>query len=150
MIDSVPSTDVADPERFERTGVAADAEGAGRTREAFSRWLADFFILDPTRSSDLVLATNEALANAAEFAYVSADRPGTMDVLARYRAHDGTLTVTVADQGAWRVPEPNPATRLRGRGIPLMQALTDRTTIERTPVGTRVCLEWSDVPRRAQ
>lgn len=149
MIDSVPSTDVANPERFERTGVAADAEGAGRTREAFARWLADHFTLDPTRSSDLVLATNEALANAAEFAYWMAGRPGTIDVLARYHPPDRTLTVVVADRGTWRVPDPKPATRLRGRGIPLMQALTDRTTIERTPAGTRVCLEWSDVPRRA-
>ena len=29
MIDSVPSSDVADPERFERTGVAADADRLG-------------------------------------------------------------------------------------------------------------------------
>ncbi|MBS1694921.1 MAG: ATP-binding protein [Actinobacteria bacterium] len=142
------SAQVANAERFARLGVTADAEHAGRTRTEFSQWLDDFFALDAVRTNDVVLATNEALANAAEFAYWSAAHPGTIDVQARHHAADGRLTVTVSDRGTWRAPDPHPVTRLRGRGIPLMRALTDSATIETTPQGTHVRLEWTGVPRR--
>jgi serine/threonine-protein kinase RsbW len=145
MINSTSAADVASAERFKRVGIAADARSAGRTREEFAQWLENFFDLDPIRSSDLVLATNEALANAAEFAYLLADRRGTMDVHATYHPHDGKLTVTITDNGIWRTPNPNPPNRSRGRGIPLMRALTDRTTIETSTGGTQVCLEWTGV-----
>ena len=97
MIDSVscagPDWPAADIGRFECIGVAAEAESASRIREEFAEWLQRFFDLDPIRSSDLVLAINEALANAAEFAYLSADsdRPKTMDLIARYDAGDARL-----------------------------------------------------------
>jgi anti-sigma regulatory factor (Ser/Thr protein kinase) len=32
---------------------------------------------------------------------------------------------------------------MRGRGIPLMEALADDVTIDRTPQGTRVTLTWT-------
>jgi serine/threonine-protein kinase RsbW len=150
MIDSVSSADAANTandEHFERIGIAADARGAARTREEFAGWLCEFFNLGPVRSSDVVLATNEALANAAEFAYLLAERPGTMDLQARYQADNATLTVSVSDNGLWRIPAPDPDTRARGRGIPLMNALSDKTTIELSAAGTRVCLEWGGVRR---
>jgi anti-sigma regulatory factor (Ser/Thr protein kinase) len=145
MIHSMSSADVADPERFERIGVVADPESAARTREEFAEWLERFFTLDPIRVSDLVLAINEALANAAEFAYLLTDRPGTMDVQAAYDPSTETLKVKVADQGLWRMPDPAPATRNRGRGIPLMRALTDCTSIQTSTGGTQVCMEWNGV-----
>ena len=55
------------------------------------------------------------------------------------------LTVTVSDEGAWRIADGENKKVSRGRGIPLMQALADRATIDSTPAGTRVCLEWSHV-----
>ena len=148
MIDSVSSADIANAERFERLGIAADAETASRTREEFAKWLEDHFDLDPIRSSDLILATNEALANAAEFAYVNSDQPGTMDVQAVHDATSAKLTVTIADHGVWRQSDPKPANRSRGRGIPLMEALTDFTSIESSAAGTRVLMEWAAVARR--
>jgi serine/threonine-protein kinase RsbW len=147
MIDSMSSADVGNAERFERIGIAADACSATRTREEFAGWLREFFDLDPIRTGDVVLAINEALANAAEFAYLMADRPGTMDVQARYDADDARLTVTVSDNGSWRIPRPSANARTRGRGIPLMRALSDRTTIETSSTGTQVCLEWNGVNR---
>jgi anti-sigma regulatory factor (Ser/Thr protein kinase) len=147
MIDSMSAADVANAERFERIGIAADAESAGRTRKEFAQWLEEYFDLDPIRSSDLVLATNEALANAAEFAYLLADRPGTMDIHAMHHP-DRKLTVTVSDNGTWRIPNPAPPNGSRGHGIPLMRALTDRTTIETSTGGTQVCLEWAGVQPR--
>ena len=143
----MPSADVANGERFERIGIAADPESVARIREQFADWLESFFNLDPIRASDVVLAINEALANSAEFAYLLADRPGTIDVQARYEQSAEKLTVTVSDKGLWRVPDPAPATRTRGRGIPLMRALTDRATIDTSSGGTRVCLEWNGVAR---
>lgn len=143
MIDSMSTGEVANAERFERTGITADAGTAARTREEFTHWLHQFFDLDPVRTIDVVLAINEALANSAEFAYLLATRPGTMDVQARYDARDARLTVTISDNGLWRGATAD--NRTRGRGIPLMRALSDRAMVETSSSGTRVCLEWSDV-----
>lgn len=147
MIDSMPTTDVADAERFERIGVVADAATAGRIRDEFAQWLRLFFRLDATRSSDLVLAINEALANCAEFAYVGADHIGTMDVRAAHDPSRSTISVVVADRGHWRSPD-SPSQLSRGRGIPLMEALADSATIDASDSGTHVRLEWSNVDRR--
>ncbi|KUI36958.1 anti-sigma regulatory factor [Mycobacterium sp. IS-1496] len=148
MIDSVSAAHVSDAERFTRIGIAADGEAASRVREEFGRWLDTHFALDPVRSSDLILATNEALANAAEFAYVNADRPGTMDVEAQFDAGAGVLSVTIADQGTWRDRATVPPNKARGRGIPLMEALTDSTSIDRSQNGTRVLLQWTGIAGR--
>lgn len=148
MIDSVSAANVSNAERFTRIGIAADGEAASQVREEFGHWLDAHFALDPVRSSDLILATNEALANAAEFAYASADRPGTMDVEANFDAQAGVLTVTIADQGTWRDRATVPPSKARGRGIPLMEALTDSTSIDRSQGGTRVLLQWTGVAAR--
>lgn len=148
MIDSVSAANVSNAERFTRIGLAADGEAASRVREEFGQWLDTQFELDPVRSSDLILATNEALANAAEFAYVDADRPGTMDVEARFDGQAGVLTVTIADQGTWRDRATVPHNKARGRGIPLMEALTDSTSIDRSENGTRVLLQWTGITAR--
>lgn len=123
----------------------ADPVSAALIRREFSDWLLRYFTLDATKSSDMVLAVNEAMANAAEFAYVALERPGTMHVQADYDGCAATLTVTVTDQGAWRSGEHAPKRLSRGRGIPLMHALADRATVDSSPTGTRVCLEWSRV-----
>jgi serine/threonine-protein kinase RsbW len=131
--------------RFAHTSVLADAARAAQLRHEFSVWLKRYFALDPTKISDVVLAVNEALANAAEFAYTTVDRPGAMHLLADYDTQSGLLTVTVADEGAWRIADGEHKKVSRGRGIPLMQALADRATIDSTPSGTKVRLEWNHV-----
>ncbi len=148
MIDVMPTADIANPERFKRTGVAADAPTAATVRDQFAQWLRKFFTLDPIRSSDLVLAVNEALANCAEFAYCDASAAGTMDVEARYLEADSTLVVSVSDRGTWH-DRTRPRPRTRGRGIPLMKALSDRTSIDTSETGTHVRLEWEDVESAA-
>ncbi len=148
MIDSMPAAEVANAERFERLGIAATLQTAARTREEFATWLRQFFDLDPVRLSDLVLAINEALANSAEFAYGTTDEPGTMDLRAWHDPADASITVVVADHGVWRQADAEPPTRNRGRGIPLMRALSDLTAIETSVDGTQVRLVWTDVARR--
>jgi anti-sigma regulatory factor (Ser/Thr protein kinase) len=147
MIDSMPPVEVANAERFERFGLDADAEAVARVRQEFAEWLRRFFALDSVRCSDAVLAINEALANAAEFAYVLAERPGTIDIQAEYLDGQQKLIVSVSDRGTWRTPQTDPAPRTRGRGIPLMETLSDEAAIEISSDGTRVRMEWHGVTR---
>lgn len=146
--------DVDDRSGFVRVRVSADAGGAARTRAEFAGWLNRHFSLGVERFSDVLLAVNEAIANAAEFAYVNtrADSPkrGTMDVDATYDADSGTLVVTVNDHGSWRTKTPRLAgmQQFRGRGIPLMRALADNLVIDRTKHGTRVTMTWGGLTRR--
>jgi anti-sigma regulatory factor (Ser/Thr protein kinase) len=76
------------------------------------------------------------------------DCVGTVDVRAHYDANRARLIVTVSDHGVWRVPNPAIIDRSRGRGIPLMHALSDRTSIETSSRGTRVHLEWEGITGR--
>jgi anti-sigma regulatory factor (Ser/Thr protein kinase) len=131
--------------QFARIDAVADPQSAAQIRREFSDWLGRHFTLEATKASDMVLAVNEAMANAAEFAYVMVERPGAMHVLASYDGTAATLTVTVTDEGAWRSADPATTDLKRGRGIPLMQALADHATVDSTAAGTRVCLEWNRV-----
>ena len=131
--------------RFAHTNVLADAACAAQIRQEFSVWLKRYFALDATKVSDVVLAVNEALANAAEFAY-SARRRARRDAFARrlrqrYSRPDGhrDRRGRLAHRGL-REEEHS-----RGRGIPLMRALADRATIDSSASGTRVRLEWNHV-----
>lgn len=137
-------TDAGESANFSKVDVTAAPERAAQVRHEFSDWLRRNFTLDPVKASDVLLAVNEALANAAEFAYVGAAEPGVMHVRADYDADAATLTVTVTDEGAWRISEKaeDPA---RGRGIPLMHALTDRAVIDSTSAGTQVSLQWEHI-----
>ena len=72
MTDSTFSTDVADVD----FACVDTADAQARLRHELSRWLRAQFALDPVRLNDVLLAVNEALTNAAEFAYPG--RPGTM------------------------------------------------------------------------
>ncbi len=133
----------ADGDRFICNNVVADAYNAARIRDDVAAWLRTKGDLDEIRFSDIVLAVNEALANAAEFAYLKNGGVGTIDVEA---VRAGTaLTVTVADQGCWRDPSPATQSRVRGRGIPLMRALADELTIDTSQLGTTVCLRFDSV-----
>lgn len=128
--------------------MAADARSAARTRAEFGVWLERYFSLDDDRFSDLLLAVNEAIANAAEFAYVEAAERGTVDVRAAYDGDSDILAVSVDDRGQWRQKKPVPyQQQMRGRGIPLMEALADDVSIDRTPQGTRVTLTWTSLAR---
>ena len=131
--------------QFAQTNVLADAACAAQLRQEFSVWLERYFTLDATKVSDVVLAVNEALANAAEFAYSAVDEPGAMHLLADYDSAAAVLTVTVTDEGAWRIADPETNSHSRGRGIPLMRALADRASIDSSSAGTQVRLEWSHV-----
>lgn len=125
--------------------VRAAPEDAARIRREFSSWLSTHLTLDATTASDVVLAVNEALANAAEFAYLDAPAPGLMHLRADYDGDTDVLTVTVSDEGVWRIAETDHKNPARGRGILLMRALTDRAVIDSNQAGTEVRLQWDHI-----
>jgi anti-sigma regulatory factor (Ser/Thr protein kinase) len=105
--------------------------------------------LTTTTAHDVLLAVNEALANAVEHAY--AGTSGNVDLTVRYDVGRDVLTATVEDYGHWRPPDNTVDQRhsRRGRGLVLMRALAEDTAIESTERGTRVSLTWHHLSRRA-
>ena len=96
--------------------------------------------LDEERISDIVLAVNEALANAAEFAYRTFPEAGTVSIEARRGDRVLSSRCPTTASGTTRIP----SAVARGRGIPLMKTLSDGATIERRPEGTRVRLRFDN------
>lgn len=119
----------------------ADPRAVAEFRRALRRWLDDVIDLDTDRKADVVLATDEALANCADHAYRGRDTPGLMTLQVNYDPRKFILAVCVSDHGVWVDPdfEANP---LRGRGILLMRAIADDVTVQGTGRGTTVCLEF--------
>jgi serine/threonine-protein kinase RsbW len=123
--------------------VPADAERLAELRHALSRWASGIGMADRQRE-ELVLAAYEAMANSVEHAYD--DNPDAIVDLHAAHTPDGTVIVTVSDQGRWK--DPVPSDGIRGRGILLMRALADDTTIARVDTGTTVTMTWSMTPPR--
>lgn len=122
--------------------VTADPAAATELRQLLAEWLGQHVQTTRDRADAITLATYEALANAVEHAYAGRPEAGTMSLRATYHPSDQQLHVTVQDQGRWQEPK-STTKRLRGRGIPLMQALTDHPRIKPGQRGTIVNLEWN-------
>jgi anti-sigma regulatory factor (Ser/Thr protein kinase) len=122
----------------------AAASTVSGLRAEFAEWLRPGPAMDDTRLCDVVLAVNEALANAAEFAYAEGES-GTLDVEAVRDVGRRTITVTVSDRGRWRETDLLHRHPSRGRGIPLMRTLADSMIISTSGLGTSVCLRFDEV-----
>ena len=84
-------------------------------------------------AADIVLAGNEACTNSAEHAYRGGD-VGAMRVEAQLSG--GEIILKIVDFGTWKPPSgDNP---FRGRGIPLMRAVSDRVQLDQSESGTTV------------
>jgi PAS domain S-box-containing protein len=114
--------------------IPADPEELAPLRRELAAWLADAG-LSPDRAADLVLAVDEACANAVEHAYgfdrqrqvtVEVARPGEHEVIAR-----------VSDSGHWLDHEQDGH---RGRGLNIIRAMVDDCRIESDGNGTTVLL----------
>lgn len=100
---------------------AADELGAART--ALRTWLRG--AVRDEHSDEVLLASGEALTNAFEH--------GRAPVSLTMKWTDRTLDLTIRDAGSWagpaaRTEPPGP----RGRGIPIMSALSDNLTFDTT------------------
>jgi anti-sigma regulatory factor (Ser/Thr protein kinase)/putative methionine-R-sulfoxide reductase with GAF domain len=102
-------------------------------RRTLQRWL-DERRVEPAVAYDVVAASGEAAANAIEHAYGPSG--GSLRVTAEWTPEE--IVFTTRDFGRWRGQRaPN-----RGRGIPIMQALSDEMRISRSDAGTSVELRW--------
>ncbi len=121
---------------FERR-LPADLRTLAEVRHDLRRWLADRG-LDHRATDDVVLATSETLANAAE--HGSGGRAGERVHLRVRLEQDGEhgdeLVVRVTDRGRWR---PATSSSERGRGLLIARALVDDVVVE-TGDGTSVLL----------
>ncbi|OZC58627.1 anti-sigma regulatory factor [Rhodococcus sp. 06-621-2] len=125
-----------DPARWTHRG-HADPSSATTLRRRVRRWAASFDVTE-----DLVdaveLATYEALANVVEHAYTTSDKPGIMTLTAVREA--STITITVADAGIWKPPDPTPHRR---HGLDLAAAVSDHFALDHSAVGTVVSMTWA-------
>ena len=113
--------------------VPSDAAGDGATcAGGCARWL-ELRGLGEDERDDAILAVSEACNNAIEHAYRA--EPGLIHLLLEHR--EGTLAIRIEDRGGW---QPTAPSFERGRGIPLMRAVMDMTTIEHDERGTSVTL----------
>lgn len=135
---------------FSRTGVVATMTHAVQIRDDFAAWMRDLLALDAEKTADIVLAVNEALANAAEHAYLTSPEPGLMHARAEHDPALATLTVWITDEGRWHVKDPALAADPgRGRGTMLMRSLADRSAVESASTGTEVRLQWDHIRARS-
>lgn len=119
------------PERL-RGRWPADRRALANVRRVLRRWLETRGASDD-EIYDIVVACQEACANAVEHAY----RPGahSFDLCATY--DEGRVRLTVRDNGRWRPPRGTN----RGRGVPMMRGLMDSVDIDHSEEGTTVVLE---------
>lgn len=134
-------------------GVVGSADDVAQVRREFAWWLQRRFFLDESRRCDLTLAVNEALTNAVEFGYFDGTGEGLVVFDATYDKITRLLTVTVSNRGRWRLRLAETATvdrslATRGRGIVLMDLLTDELRIVPSERGTEVSLVWNDLQPR--
>jgi anti-sigma regulatory factor (Ser/Thr protein kinase) len=94
-------------------------------------------------AASIILATGEACANSIEHAYRGRP-PGTLHVHADL--DDDEIRVTIVDHGSWAPPSAEPCTR--GRGLPLIEALSDEAHVSPTAEGTTVTMTFSLSPQR--
>ena len=118
------------PEELEVT-MAAEPESAPLLRRILRRWLREHGA-SPDEVEELTLACGEACANAIEHAYP----PEARSFFVGANVDDGEIVMRIQDWGTWRPPRG----AHRGKGMTLMEGLTDSVAIEGGDEGTTVTL----------
>ncbi|HEX2285002.1 MAG TPA: ATP-binding protein [Mycobacterium sp.] len=124
------------PLDFLRIEVPATADRLAEIRRRLLAWLEPIAV-SAMNAADIVLAVNEACTNSVEHAYRHTDR-GVVRVEAGVEG--GQIVVRVADFGVWQPPSRQPSTR--GRGLPIMHAMSDRVELDTSPTGTTVRMSF--------
>jgi anti-sigma regulatory factor (Ser/Thr protein kinase) len=115
-----------------RLRLEAEARRLADVRRAIRDWLASQQV---DRPEDVVLAVDEAVANAIEHSGRYGSDPVFIDVVAM---NDGrSIRVEVTDEGAWLPPHEDES---RGRGLNIIGALMDDVQVDRTMSGTSVTM----------
>jgi anti-sigma regulatory factor (Ser/Thr protein kinase) len=119
-----------------RIEVPATPDRLGEIRHQLLDWLEPIG-LSENSSADIVLVVNEACTNCIEHAYRNAD-PGLLRVEADVEG--GRIVIDIADSGVWKPPPRHSSTR--GRGVPIMHAVSEQVEVDHTPTGTTVRLTF--------
>jgi anti-sigma regulatory factor (Ser/Thr protein kinase) len=115
-----------------RIEVPAVAERLAEIRHRLTSWLKSIGV-SSTAIADIVLVVNEACTNCIEHGYRDA-AAGPILVAAN---HDhGQIVVVIEDHGAWQTPPTQPSTR--GRGLPIMRAVSAGMDVTPSAEGTTV------------
>jgi serine/threonine-protein kinase RsbW len=130
-LDSVPEGDL----HFRVPAVPGRLAGL---RHALAEWATRIGLPEKDIEA-LVLASYEAMANSVEHAYHDQTQ-GLLDLRARLDGAQSRVVVTVTDYGQWKPPQLSGG--LRGRGLSLIQGLTNTSTITPTTGGTTVTMFW--------
>jgi serine/threonine-protein kinase RsbW len=112
----------------------ADPDQLVLIRRELAGWLAPL-ALSETETADVVLAVDEAAANAVRHAY-GPEESGAVELT--LWTEPGTLSIEVVDHGSWRPPADRPTEG--GRGIPLMSTMSEAVLIHYDERGSRVLL----------
>jgi serine/threonine-protein kinase RsbW len=112
-------------------------------RRTLARWVSAAGT-DGDAVDDIVLATNEALANVVDHAY--SDDTGHAVLEARLR-QSKELVIRVRDSGRWRTPSPDAGSR--GHGMTLIAGLSDFVAVHSDDSGTTVEMHWQ-LPGKSQ
>lgn len=128
-----PPNDAPDPFTFR---CAPDVTNIAPARHALARWLGSTAGITPIAADDLLLICSELVTNA------TIHGGGTGDVVVRARVEGDAVAIEVEDGGVGftRPVALPPAPRFaeRGRGLLLVDALSDHLTIERTDRATTI------------
>jgi anti-sigma regulatory factor (Ser/Thr protein kinase)/putative methionine-R-sulfoxide reductase with GAF domain len=116
----------------------ARGETLSEVRRVFRRWLRERGA-DTAEITEILLAVNEACANAVEHAYA----PGPAEFTLRASLEGGRLEVRIRDSGSWRAPRGNN----RGRGLAIIEAAMDEVEVDRGERGTHVVMRRALGPR---
>ncbi len=124
-----------------RIEVPAAAEQLSEIRHRLACWLEPIGVSN-VGIADIVLVVNEACTNCIEHAYRDVDA-GSICVEANHER--GQIIVNIADHGVWRPPPNKPSTR--GRGLPIMRAVSAGVDVESSAQGTTVRMKFDAAPQ---
>jgi len=118
----------------------ADPERLSVIRHEVRRWLAPL-ALPEDEVDDVVLAVDEAVANAVRHAY-PADRAGAVELTlwTEGPAEGSALCIEITDHGSWRTTDTVTADSRGGRGMLLMQHMVETVLVHFDGRGSRVLL----------
>jgi anti-sigma regulatory factor (Ser/Thr protein kinase) len=133
-VDQDAAEDASARVEFVHRSWPADPEQLVLIRRELAGWLAPLALTE-TETADVVLAVDEAAANAVRHAY-GPDESGIVELT--LWTEPGTLSIEVVDHGSWRPPVDRPTEG--GRGIPLMSTMSESVLIHYDDRGSRVLL----------
>ncbi|WP_424187528.1 ATP-binding protein [Actinokineospora sp. G85] len=120
--------------------VPAHSDRLPGLRRRLGRWLADRGVAEDLRA-DIVLACDEAVANAIEHGYAGAE--GSVSLTAA--VHPDSVTLVVVDRGAWRPRVVDPASP-RGWGLRMIEALADSVRLTHSDSRTTLTARFGVSP----